>query len=63
MKVGCTGKKPYASFIGADRAAKKLNRAQDAAHVAAYHCRYCASFHVGEARAHGRKDARRDVED
>lgn len=63
MKVGCTGKKAYASFIGAERAAKLLNREQEKAHTAAYHCRYCASFHVGEARAHGRKDARREVED
>jgi hypothetical protein len=61
-KVGCTGKKQFLTFPQASRSATRLNRRDQGAHVEAYHCRCCGCCgycHVGEARAHGRMDARR----
>lgn len=58
-KVGCTGKKHFAKFGHAERAAKRCNRRDGRAHVQAYHCRNCNGFHVGEARSYRRLDGRR----
>lgn len=52
---GCYGKKQYVGFINAALVAKHINRKDDHAHVAAYHCRHCNHFHVGENPMHGRK--------
>jgi hypothetical protein len=60
--VGCTGKKRFISFRTASRAAKRLRQRDDEAHTEAYHCRHCAGFHVGEARDHGKRDQRKDIE-
>lgn len=53
--VGCTGKKAFATFCQAKRAAKRMNRVHDDGHLEAYACRHCHRFHVGEARDYGRR--------
>lgn len=58
---GCTGKREFARFDQAARSAKRRNRDTDAAHLEPYHCRHCNKFHVGEARDHGRRDARKEA--
>lgn len=58
--TGCTGKKVFVRFTHADRAAKRRNRSDAGAHLEAYHCQHCNRFHVGEARAHGRRKARKE---
>ena len=49
-KVGCTGKRQFARFCQADKAAKRRRRLDGGAHVEAYHCRHCNGFHIGENR-------------
>lgn len=61
IQAGCTGKRSFTQFTLADQAATRRNRKDGGAHVEAYHCRHCNSFHVGEARSHGRRDARKDI--
>lgn len=60
--TGCTGKKTFERFTQAQRAAKRRNRNDAGAHLEPYHCRHCNRFHVGEAREHGRKDFRKEVQ-
>jgi hypothetical protein len=60
--TGCTGKREFARFDQAARAAQRRNRKDGGAHLEPYHCRHCNRFHVGEARSHGRPDARKEVE-
>jgi len=57
VQAGCTGKKQFDKFSQADKAAKRRNRS-DNAHLEAYHCRHCGSFHVGEARSYGQRRPR-----
>lgn len=40
-RVACDGKKPFASFKQAKKAAGRKVRRN------AYHCRFCGAFHVG----------------
>lgn len=61
-KTGCTGKKTFVKFHQAERAAKRRNRKDGGAHLEPYHCRFCHSFHVGEARAHGPRMTRKAAE-
>ena len=60
-KTGCTGKRQFARFAQAAKAAKRRRRLDGGAHVEAYYCRHCDGFHIGEARSHGKPDARREV--
>jgi site-specific recombinase XerC len=53
--VGCTGKRAFARFCQAARAAKRRNRNDGGAHVEPYHCRHCHGFHIGEARDYGKR--------
>lgn len=53
--TGCTGQKQYERFCQAENAAKYINRRDDGAHIAAYHCRHCNLFHVGENREYGKR--------
>lgn len=62
IKAGCTGKRTFLHFGQAKKAAVKLRREYDDAHVEAYHCEQCGGFHVGERREYGIKDARRSVQ-
>lgn len=50
--VGCTGKRAWESFPVAQRMADNTNRHRETGggKVAAYKCRHCAWFHVGESR-------------
>ena len=59
--TGCTGKKVFVRFLQAERAAKRRNRNDGGAHLEEYHCRHCNQFHVGEARAYGRRRARKEA--
>lgn len=59
--TGCTGKKRFTRFGTADQAAVRMRRNDDDAHVEAYHCKHCNGFHLGEARAHGKKDHRKEL--
>ena len=60
-KVGCTGKRQFARFGQAARAAKRRRRMDGGAHVEAYHCRHCNAFHIGEARDYGKRRRREEV--
>ena len=60
-KHGCTGKRQFAAFGQAARAAKRRNAKDGGAHLEAYHCRHCNSFHTGERRDYGQR--RRKVEE
>ena len=59
-KVGCSGKRQFAKFCQAARAAKHRNRTDGDAHLEAYHCKHCQGFHVGEARDYGHRDRRKE---
>jgi hypothetical protein len=59
--AGCTGKRCFTRFSLAAAAAKRRRRKDGGAHVEAYHCTHCNQFHVGEARAHGRRDHRKEI--
>lgn len=45
--IECYGKKVFDSYRSAARAAKKLNRFDDSAHVNPYRCPHCHFYHVG----------------
>jgi hypothetical protein len=60
--IGCTGKRCFARFGQADRTASRMNRRDGDAHLEPYKCRHCGKFHVGEARSHGQRDKRKDIE-
>ena len=60
-KVGCTGKRQFARFGQAARAAKRRRRMDGGAHVEPYHCRHCNAFHIGEARDYGQRRRREEV--
>ena len=62
IKAGCTGKRVFASFAQGKKAAERLRREHEEAHVEAYHCRVCNGVHVGENRDYGQRDARRKPE-
>ena len=60
--AGCTGKKQFLRFTQADQAAKRRRRLDNGAHVEAYHCKHCNSFHVGEARSYGRPNPKKEIQ-
>lgn len=62
QKVGCTGKRQFARFGQAARAAKRRRRMDGGAHVEAYHCRHCNAFHIGENRNYRKPNRRTEVE-
>lgn len=59
--VGCTGKKRFVRFGTADRAATRMRRNDDESHCEAYHCKHCNGFHLGEARAYGKRNAKKEM--
>ncbi len=58
--TGCSGKRKFERFTQAEHAAKRRNRKDGGAHLEAYHCTHCNRFHVGEARSHGRRNAKKE---
>ena len=46
----CGGKRPYASFKEANRAARGLMRRGPRGEVKAYQCGFCRAFHIGRMR-------------
>jgi hypothetical protein len=60
--AGCTGKRSFARFDQASRAAKRRNRKDGGAHLDAYHCRKCNTFHVGESRTYGKARPMKEIE-
>lgn len=46
----CSGKRPYASFKEANRAARALMKRAPSGDVKAYQCGCCRAFHIGRLR-------------
>lgn len=59
--VGCTGKKRFVLFTTADKAAKRQRRRDDGEPCEAFHCSHCNGFHLGAARAHGKKNPKKEL--
>lgn len=56
---GCFGKKVYASYWAAARAAKRLNRAYAGARANPYHCVFCKGYHCGNQIKGARRSGKR----
>lgn len=49
VSSSCNGKDKFSSFIRADKVARAIGFRHDC-RVVAYHCQFCGSWHVGNAR-------------
>lgn len=57
-KLGCTGKRSYATFAQAKQGAQRRNRRDGDAFLEPYKCRHCHEYHVGRNRE---REARRKL--
>lgn len=47
INAGCNGKPGFASYVLADRIARKSRRGRCAESKTAYRCRWCGQWHIG----------------